>query len=108
MRRIGSNIRKQNTEEKIARMPKNIIRYTTEEKPSNEYPKRIVSPPHGSACCTDDNREVVGMTREVEGFKYSYKICTSCGHALRYFYPAAESTNTAVKEYRDGQTYMPR
>ncbi len=108
MRRIGSNIRKQNQEDKVARMPKNIIRYSQEEKPRNDYPKKIVSPPLPSDCCNDQNREIVGTTREVDGFKYSYKICGECGHALRYFYPAAESTSTAVKTYRDGQAYMQR
>ena len=64
MRRIGSNIRKQNTDERANRLPKNIIKYTEEEKPKNEYPKRIVSPPRSKACCTDENRTVVGQVKE--------------------------------------------
>ena len=35
------------------------IRYTDEEAPRNEYPKRIVSPPEPKRCCNDDNREIV-------------------------------------------------
>ncbi len=106
MRRIGSNIRKQNTEERANRLPKNIIKYTEDEKPKNEYPKRIVSPPRSKVCCTDENRTVVGQVKEVEGFKFCYKTCDTCGHAVRYFYPAAEGTSDAVKNYRQWKTYM--
>ena len=106
MRRIGSNIRKQNTDERANRLPKNIIKYTEDEKPKNEYPKRIVSPPRSKACCTDENRTVVGQVKEVEGFKFCYKTCDTCGHAVRSFYPAAEGTSDAVKNYRQWKTYM--
>jgi hypothetical protein len=75
LRRIGSNIRKQNAEAKANRTPRNIIRYSTAEKPRNDYPRKIVSPPHPSGCCTDENRTAVGNVREVDGFKYCYKIC---------------------------------
>ena len=106
MRRIGSNIRKQNNDAKAKRVVRNIIRYSDDEKPRNDYPKRIISPSRPSRCCTDDNREVVGSTREVEGFKFCYKICTKCGHAVKYYFPAAGSTATAVKEYRQWKRYM--
>ena len=106
MRRIGSNIRKQATDAKANRLSRNIIRYTEDEKPKNEYPKRIVSPPRSKACCTDENRVVVGQVKEVEGFKFCYKICATCGHAVRYFYPAAEGTSDAVKSYRQWKKYM--
>ncbi len=106
MRRIGSNIRKQNLDAKAKRMVKNIIRYADEEVPRNEYPKRIVSPPLPGACCTDENRELVGNTREVDGFKFCYKICTECGHAVRFFYPAIDSNDEAVREYRAWKRYM--
>ena len=106
MRRIGSNIRKQNTDAKAKRVVRNIIRYSDDEKPRNDYPKRIISPSRPSRCCTDDNREVVGSTREVEGFKFCYKICTKCGHAVKYYFPAAGSTAAAVKEYRQWKRYM--
>ena len=106
MRRIGSNIRKQSTEPKASRLARNIIRYTPYEKPKNEYPKRILSPPAAKGCCTDENRVVVGQVKEVEGFKFCYKICATCGHAVRYFYPAAEGTSDAVKSYRLWKKYM--
>ena len=106
MRRIGSNIRKQNTDAKANRIVKNIIRYTNEEPPRNEYPRKIVSPVGPSSCCKDDNREIVGNPREIDGFKFCYKICTECGHAVKFYFPAAVSTSAAVKEYRQWKRYM--
>jgi len=106
LRRIGSNIRKKNSEERSHRLTKNIIHYTEEETPDNDYPRRIVSPPTPSPCCTDDNRLTVGSMREVDGFKFCYKICQECGHAVKYFFPANETTSAAVKEYRSWKKYM--
>lgn len=106
MRRIGSNIRKKTSEERSHRLTKNIINYSSEESPRNDYPRKIVSPPRPSKCCTDENRETVGSVREVEGFKFCYKICSECGHAVKYFFPAIESTSKAIKEYRARQRYM--
>lgn len=106
MRRIGSNIRKQNADAKSNRPTRNIIRYSEEEKPRNDYPKRIVSPPRPSECCTDENQELVGSVREVDGFKFSYRVCVECGYAARFFYPAVESTSNAVKDYRRWKRYM--
>lgn len=106
MRRIGSNIRRQNAEAKPSRVIRNIIRYSDDEKPSNEYPKRIVSPTRPSHCCKEENRVVVGSVREVDGFKFCYKICEDCGHAVRYYYPAVEGTPAAVKEYRQWKKYL--
>ena len=63
MRRIGSNIRKQNSEAKTNRIIRNIIRYTDREKPRNDYPKKIVSPLTPSDCCLDENREMVGKVK---------------------------------------------
>jgi hypothetical protein len=106
LRRIGSNIRKQNNDTKVNRPTRNIIRYSMVEKPKNEYPKRIVSPPSPSPCCNDDNRTMVGKVQEVDGFKFCYKICKECGHAVKFFFPAVESTSGAVKEYRQWKRYM--
>ena len=106
MRRIGSNIRRQNTDAKAKRVVRNIIRYCDDEKPKNEYPKRIVSPSRPSPCCTDENREIVGNMREVDGFKFCYKICGECGHAVKFYFPAVESGSAAVKEYRPWKRYM--
>ena len=106
MRRIGSNIRRQNTDEKAKRPVRNIIRYTDDEDPRNDYPKRIISPSKQSKCCVDDNRVMVGSVREVDGFKFCYKICDTCGHAVKYYFPAVEGTSTAVKSYRKWKKYL--
>ena len=106
MRRIGSNIRKQNADAKSNRPTKNIIVYTTKDKPKNNYPKKIISPPLPSKCCNDANRETVGKEREVEGFKFSYKVCKKCGHAVKFFFPATETTSDAVQQYRQWKRYM--
>lgn len=106
MRRIGSNIRKQNSDARTNRIIRNIIRYTDSEKPRNDYPKKIVSPVTPSDCCLDENREMVGNVKEIDGFKFCYKICSECGHAVKFYFPAAGSTSTAVKEYRQWKRYM--
>jgi len=106
LRRIGSNIRKKNSEERSHRLTKNIIHYSDGDSPKNDYPRKIVSPPSPSSCCTDNNRISVGSVREVEGFKFCYKICQECGHAVKYFFPATESTSSAVKQYRSWQRYL--
>ncbi len=103
MKRIGSNLR---PAEQPQRNFRNIIRYTDDEPPRNDYPKRIISPPLPKACCTDENRELVGNVREVDGFKFCYKICQECGHAVRFFYPAIETNDKAVREYRAWKKYM--
>jgi hypothetical protein len=106
LRRIGSNIRKQNSDAKAHRVVRNIIRYDDSEKARNDYPKRIVSPTQQSSCCNDANREIVGSKRVIDGFKFCYKICQKCGHAVKFYFPAAESTSGAVKEYRQWKRYM--
>ena len=106
MRRIGSNIRKQNSENRSNRLIRNIIRYTDDQKPRNDYPRRIVSPPERSSCCSEENREIVGSMREIDGFKFCYKICRECGHAVKFYFPAVDSTSPAVKEYRQWKRYI--
>jgi hypothetical protein len=106
LRRIGSNIRKQNSDARANRIVRNIIRYTDEETARNDYPRKIVSPVQPSECCQDENREMVGSVREIDGFKFCYKICSVCGHAVKFYFPAAGSTSEAVKEYRQWKRYM--
>ena len=51
--------------------------------------------------------EIVSLIeREIDGFKVCYKICKTCGHAVRYFYPAVESNDEAVSKYRAWKRYM--
>jgi hypothetical protein len=106
LRRIGSNIRKQNSDNKSNRVVRNIIRYTDDEEPRNDYPRKIVSPTEPSACCSEENREIVGSMKEIDGFKFCYKICVECGHAVKFYFPAVDSTSDAVKEYRQWKRYM--
>jgi hypothetical protein len=103
LKRIGSNLRP--AEVKPHRNLRNIIRYSEEQKPHNDYPRRIISPPTPKECCTDENREVIGNVREVDGFKFCYKLCTVCGHAVRFFYPAIKSNDKVVREYRAWKRY---
>ena len=42
----------------------------------------------------------------MDGFKFCYKICIECGHAVRFFYPAIETNDKAVREYRAWKKYM--
>jgi hypothetical protein len=104
VKRIGSNLRP--AEPKPERNFRNIVKYTDAEPPRNEYPKKIVSPTLPRACCTEENRETVGTNRQVEGFKLCYKICRTCGHAVRYFYPAVKTNDEAVRQYRAWKRYM--
>ena len=59
MKRIGSNLRP--AEQNPHRNFRNIIRYTDAEAPSNEYPKKIISPPLPKACCTAENRVLMDI-----------------------------------------------
>ena len=65
MKRIGSNLRP--ADQKPHRNLRNIIRYTDDQKPKNDYPKRLVSPVQAQECCTEETREVGGNVREVDG-----------------------------------------
>ena len=106
MRRIGSNIRRQNNDARAHRIVRNIIKYTDDQPAKNDYPKKIVSPVGPSKCCSDISREIVGTMREIDGFKFCYKICAKCGHAVKFYFPAVDSTSEAVKEYRQWKRYM--
>ncbi|MFQ5456914.1 MAG: hypothetical protein ACE5FC_00465 [Myxococcota bacterium] len=65
---------------------KSIIVYTTDQKPKNLYPRKIISPPFPSKCCTNKNRVRVGKIYEELGRNYYYKVCKSCGHAVKYYF----------------------
>jgi hypothetical protein len=104
LKRIGSNLRP--ADQKPQRNIKNIIVYTDAERPHNDYPRKIYSPVKPKPCCTEANRDLVGQIKEVDGFKFCYKICRECGHAVRYFYPAVENNDAAVREYRAWKKYM--
>lgn len=65
---------------------KSIIIYTSEQKPKNLYPRKIISPPFPSKCCTNANRMRVGKIYEELSRHYYYKVCKACGHAVKYYF----------------------
>lgn len=65
---------------------KSIIIYTSEQKPKNLYPRKIISPPFPSKCCTNANRMRVGKIYEELSRHYYYKVCKVCGHAVKYYF----------------------
>ncbi len=106
MRRIGSNIRKQSDDARANRPTTTIIEYSSEKTPKNDFPKKIVSPPIPSKCCTEKNREIQGTPEEIEGFNFHYKVCSVCGHAVKFFTPANQTSSPAVKKYRAANRYL--
>jgi hypothetical protein len=46
------------------------------------------------------------MPEEIEGFNFHYKVCAECGHAVKFFSPANETTSSAVKKYRKDNRYL--
>ena len=65
---------------------KSIIIYTSDQKPKNLYPRKIISPPFPSKCCTNANRLRVGKIYEELSRHYYYKVCKACGHAVKYYF----------------------
>jgi hypothetical protein len=65
---------------------KSIIVYTNAQRARNDYPKRIISPPLPSVCCTDANRVRIGKIYEELGRNYYYKMCKVCGHTVKYYF----------------------
>ena len=107
MRRIGSNIRKQNSDAKANRITKNIIQYADDLEPRNDYPKKIVSPSRPSSCCNDDQPHDGGQRLARSKASSSVtRSATKCGHAVKFYFPSVESTSTAVKEYRQWKRYL--
>ncbi len=59
-----------------------IVEYTDQKPPKNQYPHRIVSPSHSSACCFSD-MEDVGNPRRETNWEYAYRRCRTCGFTVR-------------------------
>ena len=61
-----------------------IVEYTLSKPLLNAYPRRIVSPPSPSSCCT--GAMVLIGKRETDGpWRYQYKRCRVCGYTVRVF-----------------------
>jgi len=63
----------------------NIVEYRTDLPPSNEYPRRIVSPLTPSPCC-QANMTRVGHSAIDATWRFYYKRCSMCGYTVRCFY----------------------
>jgi hypothetical protein len=65
-----------------------IVEYTDEKPPANLYPKRIISPTHGNACCPV-NMEQIGGIEQGDKRSYFYRRCRVCGYTVRHFLSAS-------------------
>jgi len=63
----------------------NIVEYRNDVPPSNDYPRRIVSPLTPSACCLA-NMTRVGHNAIDATWRFYYKRCSACGYTVRCFY----------------------
>ena len=78
----------------------NIIEYRDDQKPANDYPRRIVSPTAPSACCAD-HMEQIGHSEFDANWRFFYKRCTACGYTVRCFYaPSLTAVFEAAREIR--------
>jgi hypothetical protein len=77
---------------------KSIIVYTTDQKPRNDYPKRIVSPPFPAACCTDANRADREGSRRA-GPELLLQAVPVCGHTVVLLQPAVRSDSPKFRKY---------
>lgn len=66
-----------------------IVEYSTHKRPLNAYPRRIVSPPFPSRCCSP-LRTLVGKVQEERGWPFVYHRCAVCGFTVRRFASRAE------------------
>jgi len=61
-----------------------IVEYSTHKRALNAYPRRIVSPPFPSRCCSS-LRTQVGEVQEERGWPFVYHRCAVCGFTVRRF-----------------------
>ncbi len=59
-----------------------IVEYTDTKKPTNQYPKRIVSPLKSGPCCFTEMEEIGNPLQEGR-WLYQYKRCKKCGFTLK-------------------------
>lgn len=63
----------------------NIVEYRSDVAPSNDYPRRIVSPLTPSECCSAHMTRI-GQNAIDATWRFYYKRCTVCGYTVRCFY----------------------
>ena len=61
-----------------------IVVYSETEKPTNRYPKVIVSPTHPRPCCLEHMRPIGKEHGEEQG-DYVYKRCAACGFTVKHY-----------------------
>ncbi len=59
-----------------------IVKYTDHERPTNQYPKQIISPVRSGPCCFSD-MEDVSTPHKDNRWIYAYKRRRQCGFTLR-------------------------
>ena len=59
-----------------------IVEYTDQKRANNQYPERIVSPPHSSPCCFS-TMEDLGEEEREDRWIYRYRRCPTCGYTVR-------------------------
>jgi hypothetical protein len=62
-----------------------IVEYNEREIAVNAYPKRIISPPHPSECCSTRSMAQIGDVEEDGDRLFIYKRCRTCGYTVRHF-----------------------
>jgi len=77
-----------------------IVEYRDDQAPSNDYPRRIVSPITPSPCCMD-HMERIGHPGFDANWRFFYKRCRICGYTVRCFYaPSLTAVLEAAREIR--------
>lgn len=66
---------------------KTIVEYTDVKPALDAYPKHIISPSIGNACCAQNMVQIGGVERE-EQRAYFYRRCPVCGFTVRHFLSA--------------------
>jgi hypothetical protein len=78
----------------------NIIEYRDDLAPSNDYPRRIVSPSAPSRCCFD-HMQRIGRPAIDANWRFFYNRCSVCGYTVRFFYaPSLIAIFEAAKQLR--------
>ena len=77
-----------------------IIEYRDDLAPSNDYPRRIVSPSSPSRCCFD-HMDRMGRPAIDANWRFFYKRCAVCGYTVRCFYaPSLIAILEAAKQVK--------
>ena len=66
-----------------------IVEYSARKRAINAYPRRIISPPVPSRCCSSLAIQV-GDVQDERGWPFVYQRCAACGFTVRRFAPQDE------------------